>query len=264
MLTQRPARSHLTSINSGDSPLCSLRPSYLFSSPVPEYIFPKEDCFCSAYITKLRWSRYPVQTSTVNLPNRVLEGSPIFRPQPVDTNTDILTIKKLRERNSVWSDGISFRFLKDALYPIAFYFTCIINTSIVTGNFPNARKQALVVPLFKGGDTCSVNNYSPISLLPIVSKTLERVVADQLRNYLWSNKLLQTSEHGFHPKLSTESTLTVITDNIYSNMDRNCKSLLTLRKLSTAFDSVSQTVLINKWAKLDVDSYWFRDYVNIT
>ncbi len=45
-------------------------------------------------------------------------------------------------------------------------------------------------------------------------------------------------------------------------MDRKCISLLTLCDLSKAFDSVSHTVFINKCAKLNLDSYWFRDYIN--
>ncbi len=55
----------------------------------------------------------------------------LFRPEPVDTNTVILTIKHLNKTRSVGSDGISLRFLQDALCVIASYLTCIINTSLV-------------------------------------------------------------------------------------------------------------------------------------
>ncbi len=120
----------------------------------------------------------------------------------------------------------------------------------------------LLSPFLKRGDTDSANSCRPISLFPIVSKILERIAADQLINYLESNKLLSTSQHGFRLKLSTQSALSVITDNIYSNMDRECILLLTLCDLSTAFDSVSHTALINNCAMLIVDSYRFRDHVN--
>ncbi len=86
----------------------------------------------------------------------------------------------------------------------------------------------MVVPLFKSGDINSVNNYRPISLLPIISKILEKVVANQLLHYLESNRLITNSQHGFRPKLSTETSLTVITDKIYNNMDNKNISLLTL------------------------------------
>ena len=148
-----------------------------------------------------------------------LDGDNNFRPQPVDTDTIILTIKGLKDTSSVGSDGIPLTFVEDSLSVIAFYLTCIVNTSIVTGIYPTTWKHAVVVPLFKSGDTNDFNNYRPISLLPILSKILEKIVASQLSHYLETNKLLSNTQHGFRPRLSTETALTVVTDKIYDNMD---------------------------------------------
>ncbi len=52
---------------------------------------------------------------------------------------------------------------------------------------------------------------------PIVSKILEKMVAIQLSNYLENNNRLTNSQHGFRPKLSRETALTTITDEIYEN-----------------------------------------------
>ncbi len=57
---------------------------------------------------------------------------------------------------------------------IAFYLTFIINTSISTGVFPHAWKNAHVIPLFKKSDFNDVNNFRPISILPVLSKILEK------------------------------------------------------------------------------------------
>ncbi len=73
----------------------------------------------------------------------------VFRAPPVDTETVILTIKSLNDTKSVGCDGIPMRFIKDSLYVIAFYLTCIINTSIVTGTFPSFWKHDVVVPFLK-------------------------------------------------------------------------------------------------------------------
>lgn len=191
--------------------------------------------------------------------NVIIEN--IFRPQPVDTETIILTIKSLNETSSVGSDDIPLRFIKDSLYATASYLTCIINTSIVTGIFPSSWKHAIVVPLFKSGDTNDLNNYRPISLLPILSKILEKVVAGQLTQFLETNKLLSNTQHGFRPRLSTETALTVITDKIFSNMDSKKVSLLTLCDLSKAFDSVNHENLLNKCAMLNIDKFWLSSYI---
>ena len=198
----------------------------------------------------------------INLPTVGSGGRRVsFRPQPVDINTTILTLKSLNETRSVGSDGISFKFIKDSLYFTAFYLTIIINTSIVTGIFPQAWKHALVIPLLKKGDPSNVSNYRPISLLPIASKVLEKIISNQLLNFLETNAALSNCQHGFRPCLSTESALTVITDAIFSNMDDRKISLLTLCDLSKAFDSVSHSILLRKCAKLNIDSYWFKSYL---
>lgn len=124
-----------------------------------------------------------------NGPHPDIDVNAAFRPQPVDTNTVILAVKDLNTTTSVGSDNIGLRFLRDALCNIFSFLTCIINTSMVTGVFPAAWKHALVVPLFKNGDRDCVNNYRPASLLPIVSKVLEKIVVKQLSYYLESNKL---------------------------------------------------------------------------
>ena len=121
--------------------------------------------------------------------------------------TLILTIKNLKETSACGSDGISLRFIRDALYMIAFYITVIVNTSIVTNAYPNLWKNPYAIPAYKSGDVDNVTNYRPISLLPVLSKILEKIVANQLTEYLETNNLLSETQHGFRPKLSTETAL---------------------------------------------------------
>ncbi len=101
-------------------------------------------------------------------PENISVESDNSMPQSVDTNTVILTVKDLKNTNSVGSDDIPLKFVIDGLYVIAFYLTCIVNTSLVTGVFPNAWKHAVVVPILENGDVENVNNYRPISLLPVI------------------------------------------------------------------------------------------------
>ena len=60
----------------------------------------------------------------------------------------------------------------------------ILNLSITTGIFPNSFKKAKITPCFKKGDKSDMSNYRPISVLPLLSKLLERHVADNLKSYL--------------------------------------------------------------------------------
>ena len=96
--------------------------------------------------------------SIVQLPQSNINIVSAFRPEPVDTNTVILTVKDLNATSSLGTDGIKLRFLRDALSVIVPFLTCIVNTSLVTGVFPETWKYALVVPIHKKGDSDSVNN----------------------------------------------------------------------------------------------------------
>ena len=100
-------------------------------------------------------------------------------------------------------DGISCRLLKEAAPVITTSLTYIINLSIRSGIFPDDWKIARVSPVFKEDVKSDPNNYRPISVLPIVSKLIERIVFNQLYSFLVENDLLADSQHGFRPKHST-------------------------------------------------------------
>ena len=185
----------------------------------------------------------------------------MFRPQPTDSDTIILIIKHLKNTSSCGSDNISLRFLKESLPITIMYLTCIINSSITTGTFPESWKHAIVVPVFKTGDTMEPKDYRPISLLPIISKVLEKVVAAQLTSHLENNQLLSKTQHGFRPKLSTETALLTLTSSLFQTMDKRNISLVTMCDLSKAFDSVNHEKLLSKLTMLRIDSFWFHSYL---
>ena len=187
---------------------------------------------------------------------------PLFRPTPVSVEVVILTFKRLKETHAIGSDNIAYCFIRDSLPVTSFYITVIVNTSIVTGLYATFWKHALVVPAFKSGDYEDPSNFRPISILPVISKILERIVADQLPEYLETNRLISNTQHGFRSKLSTETALLAITEEIYENIDSNKISLLSLLDLSKAFDSVNHEFLLKKMQVLYIDRFWFEDYLS--
>ena len=84
-------------------------------------------------------------------------------------------------------DNISARLLKEASPIVIRSLTFKISQSIATGVFPNAWKRARVSPIFKADFRTDPNNYRPISVLPVVSKLIERVVFNQLYECLNNN-----------------------------------------------------------------------------
>ena len=98
----------------------------------------------------------------------------------------------------------------------------IFNQSFRTGIFPDEWKLATVSPLFKNKKGNKRNNhdhYHPISILPVVAKVSERIVYNQLYNYLTKNNLLTKKQSCFRTNHSTVTSLLHTTNEIYTNAD---------------------------------------------
>ena len=80
-------------------------------------------------------------------------------------------------------DNLSGKFLKDGADILARPISQLCYLSIKLNSFPRSCKIAKVKPLFKKGSKTDPQNYRPISLLPILSKIIERIVHDQTQEF---------------------------------------------------------------------------------
>ena len=129
----------------------------------------------------------------------------------------------------------------------------IINLSFATGIFPDLRKLAKVVPIFKSEDELLCENYRPISLLPIFSKIFEKVIYTRMYKFLSDNNRIYSRQFGFRSNHSTNHALISLTEGIKSYLDTGqwvAGIFLDLRK---AFDTVNHQILLQK-----LNSYGFR------
>ena len=94
---------------------------------------------------------------------------------------------------------------------IVFYF--IINKSLEQSIFPTEWKTAKVNPIYKSGSKNDVNNYRPISLLPTLSKIIEKWITIKVMIYLNDYKLLHTKQSTFRVRHSNESALILMIDS---------------------------------------------------
>ena len=117
---------------------------------------------------------------------------------------------------------------------------------LITGIFPERLKIAKVLLLYKKDDKELLNNYRPISLLPVISKIFERIIYNQLYSYFEINNILYSGQYGFRIKRSTELASLEVIKTIISQMDTNKIPLGIYLDLSKAFDTLDHEILIFK------------------
>ena len=116
-------------------------------------------------------------------------------------------IRALPTNKASGLDGISTKLLKEADSIIAPSLANLFNLSIRSGIFPREWKIAKVTPTYKDGTKCIPDNYGPISVLPAVTKLIERIIFNQLYSYLTKHGILSDSQSGFRPVHSTTTAL---------------------------------------------------------
>lgn len=188
----------------------------------------------------------------------------LFNIPPVTKDFVLGALLGLKTNKAMGIDKISARYLKIAGPAIAYSITQILNISINSGVFPDCWKIAKVIPLFKSGDREDPDNYRPISILPVLSKILERHIHDHLYNYLCENNLLYPLQSGFRKHHGTDTALIRVIDNLLFNLDNDQVSGLLLVDYRKAFDMVDREILLQKlnaYGLTPVASKWFSSYL---
>ena len=103
------------------------------------------------------------------------------------------------------------------------------------GKFPKELKKANAVPVFKKGDKQCVKSYRPVSLLPICSKIFERIIYNNINNYLIDNNLISQNQSGFKLGDSCINQLIPITHDILNSLDEGLEVRGVFLDISKAF-----------------------------
>ena len=127
--------------------------------------------------------------------------------QSVDSKAVREILHSVRVNKAAGLDKIPARLIRDAEIELAPSITYFINKSIKDGSVPALWKVARVAPLYKAEDKLLVENYRPISVLPVLSKVMERVVHTQISVYLDRSGFLYSHQYGFRRGHSTAQAI---------------------------------------------------------
>ena len=189
----------------------------------------------------------------------------LFELKQTNITTVYSLVSKLSKSKATGLDSISARLLCECADLIACSLCSIFNRSIVTGIFPDDWKCSKVIPLFKQGKRDDLNNYRPISIIPVVAKVFERIVYDQVFTYLTDNNLLSSHQSGFRHLHSTVTALLEATDNWAVNIDKGEINAVVFLDLKKAFDTVDHVILLSKLYEYGIGGIsndWFNSYLS--
>lgn len=167
------------------------------------------------------------------------------------TTEDVRSVIRSSRTKSCMLDPIPTVLVKKCIDVLVCPITAIINSSLMTGVFPTQFKHGVVTPIIKKKDLDPdiLKNYRPITNLSFVSKVTERVVSNQLHQYLQVNDLYARMQSAYRPNHSTETALLRVHNDICLALDDNNDFILVLLDLSSAFDMVNHQILLGRLQK---------------
>ena len=194
------------------------------------------------------------------LPNRANS----FRFEPVNEQKVLDVINNLKENKACGPDNIPSAYWKTVADIIVKPFTYIINLSFKRGTAPAEWKKSRVIPIYKSGNKCDLNNYRPISILSVSAKIVEKLAFDQLYSYVNQKGILSPFQCGFRPKHSTLTASLNVTEDWSESLDKGFFIGVVTLDLQKAFDTVDHVILLKKLRLIGADDKsikWFTSYL---
>ena len=125
-------------------------------------------------------------------------------------------------------------------------------------------KVSQVTPVNKSGDATDLANYRPISTLSSFRKVFEKLIYNQLYNFLKKYSILYQYQFGFREEYSTEQAILEITDSLKKAMDKKLVSYGLFLDFSKAFDTINHDILLSKLYIYGIRGNalrWFENYL---
>ena len=154
-------------------------------------------------------------------------------------------VRSLKTKKASTFMNIPAKQLKQVVDIIVKPLMQIWNIEIVSNKkFPTKLKYADITPIFKRLESILVENYRPVSLLPIVSKIFEKIMEKQIRPYV--ENFLSPYLCGYRKGYNAQYALTTMIEKWKKSLDNKGMAGAILKDLSKAFDTINHELLITK------------------
>lgn len=164
----------------------------------------------------------------------------------------------LHLKNSTCLDyyGLNSRIIKISLEFLVAPLTVLFNKLIEEGLWPDCFKITKVFPIHKKGGNDVLDNFRPISIVPIFSKIFEILLKEKILSYLENKSILSPVQFGFRKNFSTIKAILAVIDEVVEGLDNRLWTHANLCDLTKAFDCVNTDILLTK-----LEYYGFRNNI---
>ena len=114
----------------------------------------------------------------------------------------------------------------------------LFNKCVTHGVFPEALKEATVIPIYKDGDRLVLSNYRPISLLSVIAKIFEPLIS-----FMDKHKIINKHQAGFMSNRCTEDVVISLTESTLKSLDNRKNVVAIFVDLQKAFDTVNHDTI---------------------
>ena len=162
-------------------------------------------------------------------------------------------------------DELPILVLKKISPLISPILTELFNKSICLGHFPDSYKIARIIPIPKVSSAKEINQFRPISILPIFSKIFEKIVYLQLYNYCENSSVFDRYQYGFRRNRNTAGAILRLLQDVYNDLESNDYSISIFLDFAKAFVCVNHNVLLSKlsfYGIRGIANRWFSSYLS--
>ena len=161
-------------------------------------------------------------------------------------------LANLDTSKAIGPDGVSPHTLRQCSKELAPFLAAIFKNCIKEEIWPKIWKSAKVIPAHKKNSKTLPKNYRPISLLPILSKVFEELIASSIKDHLLKNRLLSQHQFGFQKGKSASDLLLLLSSKWNKELDSSKETSVIALDIAGAFDTVWHEGLLSKIKSLGI------------
>ncbi len=177
------------------------------------------------------------------LPNRF--DNTIFIP-PLDELTTFNAITSCFPKTSCDANDVSMKTIINCAAPLSVPLNAIYNLAISTGKYPEGMKISKCITLFKAGDPSIPDNYRCLSLINNFSKPFEKIIYNNILEFLEENNFISDNQFGFRKSISTVHNLLNLSNLIANTQAEGKICGAVLIDIKKCFDTIDHQLLFSK------------------